>query len=298
LPVDPARGAAFFTALRAAVRPERDGAARAWIAAAGAIDALYRHDPVEQLERAREARDAFSEAGDLRNVAIQAINVSHACFNLGAVEEGEAVARDGLAVADRLGLRSVRPFLAGNLASLLVARGGPHALEEAFRLYEQAVAEGEAERNVQIAAVMRTHLAHHAARSGDLDRAWAIGEPVFDAIDTVAPGEAVMARAVIAEIQLARGQLDNALGHARLAVAHAGPDEAGHLEPLPFAVLADVLRARGERDEALRVIDCARDDLLARAEKIRAPYAASFLSRVPDHARVIGLAAVLHAAEQ
>ena len=295
LPVDPARGAAFFAELRAAFRPERDGAARGWLAAAAAIDALQRHDPVEQLERARESRHAFSEAGDLRNVAIQAINVSHACFNLGAVEEGEAVARDGLAVADRLGLRSVRPFLAGNLASLLIARGGK---DEAYRLYEQAIAEGEAERNVQIAAVMRTHLAHYLALDGDLERAIEVGKPVFDAIDGVAPGEAAMARAVLAEIDLARGRCDEALVHARLAVAHAGPDHAGHLEPLPFAVLADVLRARGERDEALRVIDRARDDLRSRAATIRAPYSASFLSKVPDHVRVLHLAAALHATEQ
>jgi tetratricopeptide (TPR) repeat protein len=298
LPIDPERGAAFFTELRAAFRPDRDGAARAWLAAAAAIDALQRHDPVEQLERAREAREAFSDAGDLRNVAIQAINVSHACFNLGAVEEGEAVARDGLAVADRLGLRSVRPFLAGNLASLLIARG---AKDEAYRLYEQAIAEGEAERNVQIAAVMRTHLAHYLACDAShaaLDRVDAVGKPVFDAVDGVAPGEAVMARAVLAEIDLARGRVDEALAHARLAVAHAGPDHAGHLEPLPYAVLCDVLRARGERDEALRVIDRARDDLHARAATIRAPYSASFLARVPDHARVLHLAAVLHASEQ
>jgi eukaryotic-like serine/threonine-protein kinase len=101
------------------------------------------------------------------------------------------------------------------------------------------------------------------------------------------------ARGLRARILLARGCAAEAAREAEETVALCR--NAGIYDYFRFSATlltrAEANHAAGHIDAAKEAIRDARDDLLARAEKIEDPkYRQSFLSRVPVHVRTLALA--------
>jgi tetratricopeptide (TPR) repeat protein len=134
-------------------------------------------------------------------------------------------------------------------------------------------------------------LAKIQLRRGDLEAA---EQHALDAIKTCSscPRVRALALATLAEIRLAarRGADALTLSEQALAALQSIPEayREGAYQPL---IHAEALYATGDHARAREVIERARTELLARADKIGDPsYRRSFLENVPENARALARA--------
>jgi eukaryotic-like serine/threonine-protein kinase len=240
------------------MRPERRIAGRFELdraAGAGGMATVYLTRDVETGARvAVKVLRGASRAGNVRGACNQRVGTGYACNELGAYAEAAVVLRAALADAERMGLSTVALVAEHNLGLSLAQLG---ALDEA-RVVEAEAAEGAAQRGIpRIEGGARIYLAAILADAGDLDAAAA-----------------------------------EALDHARSAaeiLASLGIIEEG--ESLVRLAHAEALEANGDHDAAVIAAVSAQQRLMERAEKIEDPaLRASFLDRVPEHARTLALA--------
>jgi tetratricopeptide (TPR) repeat protein len=284
-------GAALLSAVQAlAPAPggsERDPAAAATLYAARAAEALYAGDPEGCHALSQAAAERYLAAGSLRHACVHKSNAAFACIEAGALAEAEAVLRELLPLALRLGTPNNVASAQHNLGYVLAQRG---ALDEAVALEREAIATLERQGDRRLLGSAEVYLAVALAARGDLDEAAAAAARAVTALEVVPPLRA-HALAVHADIQLRAGRPLEARALAERALAVL--DELGSLEEgesLVRLVDALTLEATGRAAEARAAAAAARARVEERAEAIRGAWRQSFL-QVRENARTLELAA-------
>ncbi|WP_437675661.1 serine/threonine-protein kinase [Sorangium sp. So ce131] len=282
--------AAAETKAAAAMRVSpADSIAAAWYENALGERALFMdRDPWAALCRHRRALSMFEEVGAQHHAAIARGYVALNLLGLGAHDEVLAM----VAAADASNAHA--HFAVGGMGLFsrehaLVARGrGAEALAEtAALLGSQATLEVRMLTAALHAFRAEAHLA--AGNVALAERELLLAQPMLAS----SPVNAQHTLALQAAVLLAEGRGAEAVEPARQAyhlVETTGIIHPRHaLAPL---VLAEALASTGQEERARGVIAKARDDLHVRAARIPDPdLARSFLEAVPEHARMLALAA-------
>jgi hypothetical protein len=269
---------------------ERDFAVAARVYALHASRALCYGDPAAALRFTELSIPSFAYTGDRRNACLGRVNAAHALLQLGEEVQAERAVRSALADAERMGLANVSALGRQNLAAALLREG---ALEEARSAALQAIAAFAAQSNRRQEGRSRVYLAEILAAAGDLEGAEREARAAVACVGSIPPLSA-FALGVLARVLLARERGRAALAHARegmaLCDALAGMEEG---EARLRLALAESLDATGDRAAADRAVRAAYERLQARAGRIDdAARRATFLARVPEHARTVELARV------
>jgi len=256
-----------------------------WVSA---LRAQLDGDAGAYLEQSEAAVAEFDRAGDLRTACSARIDVGGAYLLLGAYDEAELALRAALTDATAMGLVPISAVLEAHLGLCLAIKG---AFAEARALLEASVATFRTQSSRRAEGATGTYLAMMLLRADELPAAERAARAALDALSK-SPLLRPQALGVLAAILLARGDREAALATVR--EAHDAIATLGHVEEgeaLVNLVLAESHDALGDRGAATRAITNARDQLLARAAKIRNEHwRASFLERVPEHARTLALA--------
>ncbi len=282
------RGALLLERSEAAARLlTGEPAVAAHVDRARGMGARLQGDAGTYLSRMRSAGAHFEEAGDLRGVCQQSLNVGNAYLQLGMYGAAERALQSALREADRLGLQVVRAHVKLNLCLALALQG---KAAEAIAVGEEALSLSAGSQRAELFA--RLFLARSLL---SVDPARAVREirPVCDAAIPAPPR--AYAIALLASAHLALDQPGDATAAARRAMdllASLGEVEEGgayiHL------TWVQVLMARGDLAEARAAVAVARERLLRQAGQIAdAALRRSFLSHVPENARTLSLATEL-----
>jgi tetratricopeptide (TPR) repeat protein len=269
--------------------PGRDPSVAARIREARAIRASFAGDPKASIRLLEASAESFEQAGDAPNACAQRVSVGVGYLELGARGRAERTLRAALASAESMGLLYLAATARHKLG-LALALGG--ALDEARAAEVAAVEAFRAQGHRRLEGAARVYLATVHLLAGDLERADREARLADDLLRRIPPAHA-HAMATLARVCLARGRVDEALMAAREAMAildalHA-LDEG---EPLVRLVHAEALHAAGDVEGARERIAAARDLVKARAARISdLGLRTSFLTRVPEHARTLALAA-------
>jgi tetratricopeptide (TPR) repeat protein len=248
--------------------------------------AMFRGDAGEYLVSERMAAAEFERAGDLRYACMQRGHVGYACLEIGAYDLAEQWLRNALDSGWQLGLQNVVATAKHNLGRALQHLG---RLDEAYAIELEAVHMFHAQSDKRLESAARMYLANILVEQGDLDAAEA---ELHQALELCTAAVRPMIHAHLARILLARRQLLDALAAARQAnqdLDALGAIEEG--EALVRLMLAETLTGVGDHDGAAAATRRAFDRLMERAAKISDPaWRASFLERIPEHARTVELA--------
>ncbi|WP_437675560.1 serine/threonine-protein kinase [Sorangium sp. So ce131] len=257
----------------------------AWSRAAAAL--FVGGDLNRHRARLEEAIVCFDRAGDLRGGCGQRANAGFACNELGAYAEAAALLRVSLAGAERMGLRNIAASARQNLGVALARLG---ELAEARVVEAEAVASFAAMREPRMEGASRAYLAGILLAAGDGAGAEAEARRAVEMLEVAKP-LLPHALATLADVLLAGGRSGEALVEARRAAEILG--ELGQLEEgemLVRVVHAEALWATGDQEGARRALAEAEARLEERAGTIADPaWRASFLERVPEHARTAAL---------
>jgi hypothetical protein len=190
-----------------------------------------------------------------------------------------------LPTLDRMGLASMAALARCNLGMAERALG---RLAEAEASESDAVRAFAAQNDRRMEGASRNNLAIVLADRADLDGAEREARAAVSLLAGNGPARAY-ALSTLSRVLLARGNVEEALAAANEAMI----DALGGIEEGESAVLlahAEALFAHGEAGAAAMAIARARARLLTRAERIDdQARRASFLSRVPDNARMLAL---------
>lgn len=246
----------------------------------------------EELQRAKEeyglALQWLDPAGEERRALIVRSNLAFIELQLGEIDRGEATLRAALPVAARLGVETTRALLLQNLGMALRLQGrGAEALEVQTRALELFIAH----KDPRLAGWSRLQLACVAIDRGDLDHALEQARAVLDGGVEM---QAIGAHAIVARVGLLRGAPADSLAAAKLAVEAI--ERVGCVEDfdiLAYVTLAEALLATRDAEGAKATLRVARGTLERRSQGIADPaLRASFVERIPDHARVYELCRV------
>jgi len=274
---------------RKAVAAGDDPSLRAWLCSLRASEALFAGDLSTFLEAERDGCAAFEEAGALVRSLNSAINVGYALTELGDYAEAARALRDSMDRAHRIGASNVAMVARHNLGRAL---GGTGAATEALHHLRTAAREAGEVGDVRVQGACHLYMSTIHVGLGDLaaaeeDARLALGH--MRPIPTLEP----YARAAVADVLLARGRREEALTES--AEAWRALEEVGELEEgetFVRLVHAEALLAAGREAEARSAAARARELVEARASRIRdEPLRRSFLTNVPENARVLALAA-------
>lgn len=236
---------------------------------------------------------AFERAGDLRNACNASATAAHASMELGAYDDAVAALGRALELSSRLGLPTVNALAKHNLG-LALARTGKVA--EGRALEQEALALLEAQGDQRLAAGARIYLAMIEGLGGRHEAARRALDPALETLAGL-PGLLAYALAVRARLHLEAGRAREALDDARAGMRIL--DQLGGLEEgesLLRLVHVEALVATGERALAREALAEAEARVSARAARIEDPAAReSFVTRVPENARIVEAAAAARA---
>ncbi|WP_437957752.1 protein kinase [Sorangium sp. So ce119] len=259
----------------------------AWSLATAAL--FVEGDLNRHRARLEEAIACFDRSGDLRGACGQRANAGFACNELGAYGEAAALLRASLSDAERMGLRNIAASARQNLG---VALGRLGELAEARAVEAEAVRSFAAMQEPRMEGASRAYLAGILLSAGDVAGAEAEARRAVAMLEVARP-LLPYALATLADALLAGGRRDEALAEARRAaeiLREIGQLEEG--EALVRVVHAEALWATGDREGARAALAEAEARLEERAGKIADPaWRASFVERVPEHARTAALRA-------
>jgi len=248
--------------------------------------AMFRGDAGEYLVSEQAAAAEFERAGDLRYACMQRGHVGYACLEIGAYAEAERWLRNALDAGWQLGLQNVVATAKHNLGRALQHQG---RLDEAQAIETEAIEMFHAQSDKRLESAARAYLSNIFLDLGDLDGAEA---ELRHALDLCSAPMRPTLLAGLARILLARRSLLDALALAReanAALEAIGGVEEG--EALVRLMLAETLSGVGDHEAAAAATHRAAERLLERASKISDPsWRASFLERIPEHARTLELA--------
>jgi tetratricopeptide (TPR) repeat protein len=260
-------------------------AARAAFERAGGARAAFAGDLFGSIVHLRAAAAAYDAAGDLRSACSSRKTLGWYLGECGALEEAERSLRESLALASRMGLANLVAHAGHDLGTPLLRLG---KLAEARELQESALAVfmEQGDRRLETGArAMLSAIAVADGRLADAER---------DALAGIASAPSPTARftamARLADAHRAAGRHEDAVRVADEALALLGGAEPEECLVVCLLARAESLLALGRADEAAAALARARTEIETRAQQIRDPeLCASFLSRVPENARVLEL---------
>ncbi|WP_437733807.1 serine/threonine-protein kinase [Sorangium sp. So ce1335] len=257
----------------------------AWSRATAAL--FVEGDLNRHRARLEEAIACFDRSGDLRGACGQRANAGFACNELGAYGEAAALLRASLSDAERMGLRNIAASARQNLGAALARLG---ELPEARAVEAEAVRSFAAMQEPRMEGASRAYLAGILLSAGDAAGAEAEARRAVAMLEVARP-LLPHALATLADALLAAGRREEALAEARRAAEIL--KEIGQLEEgdaLVRVVHAEALWATGDREGARAALAEAEARIGERAAKIADPaWRASFVERVPEHARAAAL---------
>ena len=258
---------------------------------ARAFGALMRGDLGEQLRFAEDAETAARAAGDRRMAAQHRMQAAYIRLTLGDDAGAELSLREIIADAERSGRPVVRSYGKHSLGLVLARRG---AIDEARAVETEATREFASYGDRRMEADCRIFSSMIALMGGDVAGAVETARAVVDDAGAF-PRARAWAGAVLADARLHQSRATDALAAAKIAMDLRGSlQHRDDGDALTRVVYAEALDAVGDRGGARAAVAMARDDLLARAERITdSRLRQSFLERVPEHARTMKLAALL-----
>ena len=267
--------------------PDLPPAARAAFERAGGARAAFAGDLFGSIVHLRAAAVAFDAAGDLRSACSTRKTLGWYLGECGALEEAEGSLRESLALASRMGLTNLVAHAGHDLGTPLLRLG---KLAEARRLQEEALAVFQSQGDRRLAAgalAMLSAIALGDGRLADAER---------DALASLAAAPSATAqftaKARLADAHRAAGRHEDAVREADEALGLLGDTAPEECFVVCLLARAESLLALGRAGEAAATLARARADIETRAAQIRDPeLRASFLSRVPENARVLSLSA-------
>jgi len=243
--------------------------------------------PAEALERIRRAQECFDKAGH-RRASIEALgNHGIQLLELGLLEEAESDIRSLWAMAERMGLNHLLGGTLYMLSNILAYRG---CLDEARSFGEKALAwtiemnDGHFRRFALLYLIVIENLAANYQGAEQHARA---------AIEMLAadPSLQPFARALLARALLGQGLIAEAVLQASDAQAQLeamGSVQDG--EPTIRLALVECLVASSDMAAATRLAHQAADKIRKQADTIDNPeWRNSFLTRIPEHRRILEL---------
>ncbi|MFO0587713.1 MAG: protein kinase [Polyangiaceae bacterium] len=265
---------------------QSDPMVRAYQARTVGARAAFSGDPFGAIAALRETAAAFEVGGDIRQACSARKTLGWYLGECGALEEAERSLRDAITAAARLGLTNLAPHAKHDLGSPLLRLG---KLDEARRSQEEALVEFEAQRDVRLTSSARALLAAIAVADGRVEDAEREASQALASAPTAATRFTALAR--LAEARAAAGRHDEAIRTADEALAILA--EKGAVEECVVVCMlarATSLIALGRDAEADAMLLRADREIEESRAKIRDPeLAESFLSRIPENARVQGL---------
>ncbi len=264
-----------------------DATSLPWLHHARSWRAMFDGDPVASLRHEELSAEAFDGTGDVRNATYIRVGLGHAYRDIGAPERAEAVLRELLPVAERMGLHRVVRGAKHTLATVLSCRG---AHPEARRLAEEAILGFVADGDIRMTGGARAELSRILAASGDLAGADAEARAAAGILDGL-PSAQAYAFGVLAYVRLLAGKPSEALAAATSAMRileEVGAIQDGELMVrLAYAEALYAVSAHGA-ESALAAV---RDILFTRAARIKdVALRLGFLENIPENARTVALA--------
>jgi tetratricopeptide (TPR) repeat protein len=247
----------------------------------------------EQVAAFKCAADYYESIGDRRSSCEGLGNLAISLLEVGQLEEAEASMRQILATAQKLGIKVILGGALQGLTNILAYQG---FLDEARATGERAVAMTSAQSDRRFQGYAEAYLSVTEYLAADYARAEHYARA---AVTTWEPVLSVrpFAIALLARALLAQGRPAEALVSSRDAYAQlesVGVVDDG--EATIRLALAECLIAVGDTTAAREVLNKAAGRILASAEAIDDPaMRESFLTRIPEHRRILDLARELAA---
>ncbi|MCY0991102.1 protein kinase [Nannocystis sp. ILAH1] len=245
--------------------------------------------PEAALAAGRRGEAAFARMQHRRGALAGRITIGLNLTLLGQYAAAEAALRSTFVVGVDYG-----PYAVYRTAAVIAALVGQGALAEAVREAEAFIAGREGAHTLGPIGVglLRRELAEALARQGDRVRAEAEARTACHLLAPM-PGDRHLAATTLAAILLGAGQAAAALEQVdEVLAARAAHDLRPPQQPATLLIRAEALHALGRDDEARAALAAAHADLSARAARIGAPeLRASYLTAIPEHARIVALAA-------
>ena len=256
-----------------------------------AIRATASGDPCGFRDSLETALVCFEQAGDRRSACLTRQNLGFALTELGDHEGAEQALRSALAGAERMGLQEVAAYTLQNLGRVLAYRG---FFEEGRKVQRRAIQAFQRQEQPRGTGLSQAYLGELELLAGDLAAAEQEARAAVESLVGVPPLRA-SALALLARVLLARGQAEEALRAAREAhglLESLGTIEEG--EAMVRLAYAEALVVNADAEGFARAIRTARDQVLAKAGRIRDPAGRErFMTGIGDHARTLALAARL-----
>jgi tetratricopeptide (TPR) repeat protein len=264
-----------------------DPAAIAQVHRARAYLAYYADDLSGAAHEFEATIGAFERASDVRNACLQQTNLGYLYCELGQYESAERIQRSALSAGERMGVEEVVGGAVHNLGLALLHLG---RLAEARRIATRAAQIYQRQRDPRLECTSRYYVARVALKEGDVASAEREARLAANLLSTAHTARSP-ALAALALALLAQGRTEEAESAAREAVQIVASSQR-FIEGEPFSrlALAEVLHAAGNQNAAQAVIVKATHRLFERAKKVSDQrLRASFLERVPEHARTLEL---------
>ncbi|MCC6901048.1 MAG: protein kinase [Polyangiaceae bacterium] len=264
---------------------------RAWVHHGKSARAYYAGDVSRFMSEVEASIAAFDAIGDVRTGTNARANLGYAALSAGDIDRALRLLEEALALTERFGMAGIGHYVMHNLGLALAYRG---QFERAVEMERRAMVEAETRQETLLMSATHLYLALILLMSGDPAGAEAEAKIAFAAAPTV---PIVRAQALAAESAalLAQGRVEPALAQARAGLGlleeHGGSDET---EGRVRAAFVEAARASGHVDLAREAAAIAVERLRKRADSFRDDrLSRCFLQNVPEHARLVVLAAEL-----
>jgi tetratricopeptide (TPR) repeat protein len=251
--------------------------------------------PADQVAGFLRAGEFFERAGHRRAGMEALANAGISLMELGQLEDAEAQTKKVWAVAERMGLNYLMGPTLYFLSNILAYRG---CLDEARGFGERAIKWTSDNNDQYIGSYTQLYLSviEHLAKNYS-----AAEQHARDAMEMLADNPTLLpfARALLARAFHGQGRIVEALSCARDAYAQL--EALGQVQDGESTIrlaFAECLVASPDLVTAKQVIEKAIAWLRSRASSIDIPdWRRSFLTRIPEHARILELARELGIAE-
>jgi tetratricopeptide (TPR) repeat protein len=245
-------------------------------------------DPNTYLPHLEAAVEAFERAGDIRNVALERTTLAWTWAEIGFLDRAAEMCRSNLDACIDSGNQQAATYAKLNLGYILSQIPGRRT--EARRLLEETIAECQQAGNLRQEGWASANLAWIDHEEGDYA---AEERHVARALELLAatPGLRAWAMASYARALLALGRVEEALPHAREAMALL--EQLGSLlqgATLPPLILAQALDATGHAREARAAMAAAVTRLQRRAARFTNPEWRSRFLALLENRRTLELA--------
>ena len=242
----------------------------------------------ETVAGASHAAEHYESIGHRRFACEARVNLGVTLLELGQLEEAEACIRQVLATSQKLDLKYLFGGTLQALTNILAYRG---SFVEARATGLQAVAVSSAQNDRRFQGYAEAYLSVTEYLAGDYERAEQYASASAGTLADV-PTTRPFALALLARSLLPQGRRAEALLNARDAYAEL--ERMGLVDDGDATIrlaLVECLIATGDRLAASDVLDKATRRILAAAETIDDPaIRQSFLTRIPEHRRILELA--------